>query len=282
MEPKAGLVKNEHGLEFVRIVSDDHKSYSDIYLYGGCVTSYVVEGVDYLFVRSDVTLDGSRTISGGLSHCWPQFGPGKLQRHGFARNVNWTIASQTSTALVLELRPNEYTKSMWDKNFLCTFTVSITNDKLDTSMKVENVGSNDAFDIQAALHSYLSVSSIDALRIEGSWKDRKYLNRLVGDNTLHAGEVCMEDRDVITIGEPYDRIYCGVNDPVLKDAGRGKSLSILNTKGYADTLIWNPYGNDEMGYKKFVCVESVKYDPVTLEGGKSWTGDMSLVVSNIV
>jgi len=55
----------------------------------------------------------------------------------------------------------------------------------------------------------------------------------------------------------------------------------LNTKGYVDTLIWNPYGNEEMGYKKFVCVESVKYDPVALEGGKSWIGDMSLVVSDI-
>mmetsp|Transcript_9729 Transcript_9729/g.17554 ORF Transcript_9729/g.17554 Transcript_9729/m.17554 type:complete len:301 (+) Transcript_9729:312-1214(+) len=280
MEPKAGVAKNEHGLEYVRLVSDDQKSYSDIYLYGGCVTSYVVDGVDYLFIRSDVTLDGSRTISGGLSHCWPQFGPGGLQRHGFARNVNWTVASQTSTTLVLELRPNEYTKSMWDRNFLCTFTVTIANDKLDTSMKVNNVG-KDAFDIQAALHSYLSVSSIDALRIEGSWKNREFLNRLVGDNTLHVGEKRTETRDVITIEEPYDRIYCGVNDPVLKDGGRGKSLSILNTKGYVDTLIWNPYGNEEMGYKKFVCVESVKYDPVALEGGKSWTGAMSLVVSNI-
>jgi len=162
-----------------------------------------------------------------------QFGPGGLQRHGFARNVNWTVASQTSTTLVLELRPNEYTKSMWDRNFLCTFTVTIANDKLDTSMKVNNVG-KDAFDIQAALHSYLSVSSIDALRIEGSWKNREFLNRLVGDNTLHVGEKRTETRDVITIEEPYDRIYCGVNDPVLKDGGRGKSVSCPKL---ADTCI---------------------------------------------
>jgi glucose-6-phosphate 1-epimerase len=27
--------------------------------------------------------------SGGLPHCWPQFGPGEIQVHGFARNVDW-------------------------------------------------------------------------------------------------------------------------------------------------------------------------------------------------
>ena len=37
-----------------------------------------------------------------------------------------------------------------------------------------------------------------------------------------------------------------------------KKLSILNTAGYEDTVIWNPYGNEGMGFNNFVCVESVK------------------------
>jgi D-hexose-6-phosphate mutarotase len=53
-------------------------------------------------------------------------------------------------------------------------------------------------------------------------------------------------------------------------------LSVLNTEGWADTVIWNPYGNEGMGYNNFVCVESVKFDPVTLDGGASWTGVMAL------
>jgi len=31
-----------------------------------------------------------------------------------------------------------------------------------------------------------------------------------------------------------------------------------------------------MGYDEFVCVESVKFDPVSLEGNASWTGVMAL------
>jgi glucose-6-phosphate 1-epimerase len=55
-----------------------------------------------------------------------------------------------------------------------------------------------------------------------------------------------------------------------------KQLAVLNTAGWEDTVLWNPYGNEGMGFDNFVCVESVKFDPVTLEGGSSWTGDMAL------
>jgi len=116
-------------------------------------------------------------------------------------------------------------------------------------------------------------------------------------------------------------------------------LTVLNTAGYEDTVLWSPYGNEGMGYNNFVCVESVKvrqsarstpfsvsafidspiqktqyiqkyyfsfrgthpshcplrlqcnfvlgffliskFDPVTLEGGSSWTGDMSLVAGDV-
>ena len=90
-----------------------------------------------------------------------------------------------------------------------------------------------------------------------------------------------EDRDAITISEEYDRVYKGVSDPVLKDSGTGKALAVLNKAGWEDTVLWNPYGDEGMGYNSFVCVESVKFDPVTLDGGSSWTGDMALKSSDL-
>jgi len=45
--------------------------------------------------------------------------------------------------------------------------------------------------------------------------------------------------------------------------------------------MWNPYGDEGMGFNNFVCVESVKFDPVTLEGGSSWNGDMALVPGDL-
>jgi glucose-6-phosphate 1-epimerase len=272
----AGMMKNSDGLEFIQLVHPNGST-SQIYLLGGVVTSYCdADGTEFIAVRPDAKMDGSKPISGGLSHCWPQFGPGAIQQHGFARNINWTVKDVTDTSCVLELAPSDYTKAMWDKDFLCTFSVSLEADQLSTKMLVENKGA-ESFDFQAALHSYFTVSSLENLEIAGSFAGKQFLNKLAGDG----GEMQTEEREVIKISEEYDRVYAGVNDPVLKDTGTGKSLWVLNTAGWEDTVLWSPYGNEGMGYNNFVCVESVKFDPVTLSGGSSWTGDMALKPSSL-
>jgi glucose-6-phosphate 1-epimerase len=58
-------------------------------------------------------------------------------------------------------------------------------------------------------------------------------------------------------------------------------LAVLNTEGWEDTVVWNPYGNEGMGFNQFVCVESVKFDPVSLGGGEKWSGVMALKPSKI-
>ena len=201
-----------------------------------------------------------------------QFGPGEIQQHGFARNVNWTVKSSTDTTVELEMLPDDYTKAMWDKEFACTFSVSLGDNQLNTKMLVKNTGSEGSFDFQAALHSYFTVSSLENLEITGSFEGKEFLNKMVGDG----GEMQTEDRSAITITEEYDRVYKGVNDPVLKDSGSGKALNVINEAGWEDTVIWNPYGNEGMGFNEFVCVESVKFDPVTLLAGGSWEGVLNL------
>jgi glucose-6-phosphate 1-epimerase len=173
------------------------------------------------------------------------------------------------------MKPSDYTKAIWDKEFVCTFTVDLEEDQLKTKMHVENKGA-ESFDFQAALHSYFTVSSLDNLEITGSFAGKEFLNKMV-----NGGEMQTEDREIITISEEYDRVYKGVNDPVLKDAGTGKALSIVNSAGWEDTVIWNPYGSEAMGFNNFVCVESVKFDPVSLAGSSSWVGDMALKPSKL-
>jgi len=275
-DAKAGLLTNEEGLEYVKLVHPDTGASSEIYLLGGVVTSYMADGVEYVAVRPDAKMDGSKPISGGLSHCWPQFGPGAIQQHGFARNEKWTVKSMTDTTVELELAPSDSTKAMWDKEFLCTFSVSLDDAQLTTKMLVDNKG-EESFEFQAALHSYFTVSSLENLEITGSFEGKEFLNKMVGDE----GEMQTEKRAAITISEEYDRVYKGVNDPVLKDSGTGKALSVLNTAGWEDTVLWNPYGDEGMGFNNFVCVESVKFDPVTLAGGESWTGDMALKADSL-
>ena len=222
----AGLMKNDQGLEYVKLLSDNGSS-AEVYLYGGVVTSYKdSDETEFIAVRPDAKMDGSKPISGGLSHCWPQFGPGAIQQHGFARNFNWSVKDMSDTMVELELAPSDYTKAIWDKEFLCTFTVTIEDDQLKTKMFVENKGA-DAWDFQAALHSYFTVSSLENLEISGSFEGKQFLNKLVGE-----GEIQTEERSSIKITEEYDRVYMGVNDPILKDAGTGKTVSTIQGLKY--------------------------------------------------
>lgn len=82
-----------------------------------------VAGYDYLFVRPDAKFDGSKPISGGLPHCFPQFGPGVIQQHGFARNLEWSIVDSTPSSVSLKLTNNEQTMAMWPHPFECNYKV---------------------------------------------------------------------------------------------------------------------------------------------------------------
>jgi glucose-6-phosphate 1-epimerase len=73
----SGLMTNAEGLEYVKLVHPDSGASSEIYLLGGVVTSFKDgEGTEFIAVRPDAKMDGSKPISGGLSHCWPQVSDG--------------------------------------------------------------------------------------------------------------------------------------------------------------------------------------------------------------
>ena len=74
----------------VELLDPSTKEKATVHSSGACVTSYVTgAGYDVLFRRPDAVFDGSKPISGGVPLCWPQFGPGDIQQHGFARNLKW-------------------------------------------------------------------------------------------------------------------------------------------------------------------------------------------------
>ena len=88
------------------------KASATVYPFGATVTSYKSPH-EVLFVRPDAKMDGSKPISGGIPHCFPQFGPGAIPQHGFARNLVWTVASKSEKDITLELSENDETMKMW-------------------------------------------------------------------------------------------------------------------------------------------------------------------------
>jgi len=245
------------------------------YPFGACVTSYVKGGKDALMVRPDAKMDGSKPISGGIPFCFPQFGPGAIQQHGFARNMVWDIAEQTDgdePTIVFKLSDDEYSRGMWDYAFEATYTVTLGTDSLDTTFKVVNTGDK-PFDFTAALHSYWSISGISNIKIAGGFEGASYLNKMVDPPATSLGT-----SGTIEITEETDAVYQGVSGAVeLLDTGADSKLTI-KSEGWADTVLWNPYGNEGMGFDSFVCIECAKaLEPITVAPSAEWVGKMDVI-----
>ena len=93
------VVDGKSGSPLVRLTHPVGSS-AEIYLHGAVVTSWKqASGDEVLYVRPDAVFDKSKPISGGIPHCFPQFGPGAIQQHGFARNLDWVRISVRSSFL---------------------------------------------------------------------------------------------------------------------------------------------------------------------------------------
>ncbi|KAJ4965179.1 hypothetical protein NE237_017028 [Protea cynaroides] len=250
---------------------------AEIYLFGGCITSWkVASGKDLLFVRPDAKFDGKKPISGGIPHCFPQFGPGTIQQHGFARNVNWSIADFSNVkgnpTITLELRDGPYSRSMWDFSFQALYRVTLNPKSLSTELTIKNTDTK-PFSFNSALHTYFrgSITGASVKALKGC----KTLNKDPDPNNPVEG---IEERDVITFPGYVECIYLNAPNEVELYNGLGDTIFLKNTN-WSDCVLWNPHLQMEHCYKDFVCVENAKIGKVQLEPEQSWVAEQHLSIS---
>ncbi|KAH7839887.1 hypothetical protein Vadar_009994 [Vaccinium darrowii] len=258
------------------VLTSPHGSEAELYLFGGCVTSWKVANKDLLFVRPDAVFNGQKPISGGAPHCFPQFGPGPMQQHGFARNMNWSLVDshdvEGNPVVTLELKDGPYSRSMWDFSFQAIYKVILDAKSLSTELVITNTDKK-PFSFSTALHTYFHASvkgaSVRGLRgCKTLNKDPDPKNPLVGK----------EERDVVTFPGFVDCVYLEAPDELLLDNGLGDKISIQNSN-WTDAVLWNPHLQMEACYKDFVCVENAKIGKVQLEPEQSWTATQLLSVA---
>ncbi|XP_015964157.1 putative glucose-6-phosphate 1-epimerase [Arachis duranensis] len=259
------------------VLTSPSGSEAEIYLYGGCVTSWKLPtGKDLLFVRPDAVFNKKKPISGGIPHCFPQFGPGSIQQHGFARNMDWTVADSENVegdpVVTLELKDDSYSRAMWDFGFHALFKVTLNSKSLSTELKVKNTD-NKAFSFTTALHTYFS-ASVSGASVKGL-KGCKTLNKDPDPKNPVEGT---EERDVVTFPGFVDCIYLGAPDELQLDNGLGDLISVKNTN-WSDAVLWNPHLQMEACYKDFVCVENAKIESVQLEPEQTWTAVQHLSIA---
>lgn len=270
------IEEGEGGLPKV-VLSTSTGSQAEIYTFGACVTSWKLSSdKDLLFVRPDAVFNGKKPISGGLPHCFPQFGPGPIQQHGFARNSTWSIVGSDNVAgspsVIFELKDNEYTRGIWDHGFLAIYKVSLEPTQLSTKLVVKNTDSK-PFSFTTALHTYFRASITEVL-VKGL-KGCVSLNKDPDPmNPIRS----VENREDVNFPGFVDCIYLNAPQELLLINGLGDKISIRN-KNWPDAVLWNPHLNAPAAYKDFVCVENAKIDsPATLQPGEEWEAEQVLSI----
>jgi len=217
--------------------------------------------------------------------CFPRFGPSEdMQQHGFARNLDWEIASTSADPqpddrdpeVQLVLSDNDYTREMWPYKFKVIYSVSLHGETLRTDMRVINEDDK-PFTFTAALHSYFEVAGIDKAAVVGL-KGKTYLDKVKdAENPPKAPDT----NEVVKFKGPVDSVYLDAGDYVELDVGTGAAVGITSD-GWKDAVVWSPWTAMENCYKEFCCVErGVCAEPVTVEAGKSWRGTMDLSVVDL-
>lgn len=259
------------------VLASPYGSEADIYLFGACLTSWKIpNGKDLLFVRPDAVFNGQKPISGGIPHCFPQFGPGPMQQHGFARNMNWSLVDSESVegnpVVTFELRDNSYSRSMWDFSFQALYKVILDSTSLSTELTVKNMDKK-PFSFSTALHTYFR-ASVTGAAVRGL-KGCKTLNKDLDPKNPREGA---EERDVVTFPGFVDCIYLNAPNELSLENGLGNKILIKNTN-WSDAVLWNPHLQMEACYKDFVCVENAKIKEVQLEPEQSWIATQQLSIA---
>ena len=251
-------------------------------LFGGQVLSWTpAGGKEWLYLSERAVFDGATPIRGGVPVCFPQFASqGTLPKHGFARTRQWAVSEQRAgedfAILVLRLEDDPSTRELWPHAFALELTIAVEDNRLDLELEVDITGET-PFAFTGALHTYLRVSEVEEIAVEGLY-GFNYID------TAAAGTVRRESGERLVLESEVDRIYCQVSRPVLvRDARR--SLGI-NTTDLPDVVVWNPWeirsaeisDMPDDGFRRMICIEAaVAEKALELAPGKQWWGRQTLV-----
>ncbi|MFZ5523655.1 MAG: D-hexose-6-phosphate mutarotase [Pseudomonadota bacterium] len=222
------------------------------------------QAVPVVWLSRDAKLAVGKSIRGGAPVCWPWFGAHASESgfpgHGFARTVPWQVVESGSepdgaTRLTLRLMESDKTRAQWPHDSRLDLTV-IVGETLRMELVTENTGTV-GFVIGEALHTYLQVSDIGAVRVTGL-DGCDYWDK-VGSSTLR------KQSGAIAFSGETDRVYINTAAACVIEDEKLKRRIHINKSGSLSTVVWTPWTEKAAkmgdmgqpdGWREMVCVES--------------------------
>jgi glucose-6-phosphate 1-epimerase len=238
------------------------------------------DGQEQLYLSPRAVMDGRAAIRGGVPVCFPQFnmrvlGQSALSKHGFVRNMAWTVVAREPRRVRLELASNEATVAIWPYEFRTGVELSLEPNSLCISMDVVNTG-KEMFPFAVVLHTYLHVSDIQEATLSGL-EGCAYWDAVKDAKEPQARS---KDDAPLQFGLETDRVYANAPRQLqLADASRIRRIT--HSHSLPDTVVWNPgealcaqlADMPAQGWRQMLCVEAACIEqPVRLQPGVHWQG----------
>jgi glucose-6-phosphate 1-epimerase len=210
---------------------------------------------------------------------------GTLPKHGFVRNMPWQLLGNDAhaTSQVFELKANDATRSIWPVDFRVLLTVDLQVHQLKISLRVENLGDK-PLTFTGALHTYLAVSAIDQVCLQGQAKQAEW------DAVQDTHQTCSGQ---LQFDAEFDRVYDVATTPstpsteakseqavptwILQEGAQ--TLSISQSNAWGQSVVWNP-GPEKTaqlkdmptnGFQHMLCVEAARVNtPIEVPAFQSW------------
>ncbi|CAF0769325.1 unnamed protein product [Rotaria sp. Silwood1] len=269
------------GFPALRLTNSSGSASVEVLLYGAHVLSWTVHNKQILFLSDKAIFEPGKSIRGGIPIVWPQFGPGPLPQHGFARVKTWQLGKTNTNGDVsidLHLSQDEDTLKVWPHKFNLILTIRLSEKSLYQELTVNNQD-NQTFEFTALFHSYFTVDDIKTTKISG-------LNNVTYMDKVDGGKTKTETNKVIEFTSETDRVY--------KDGGKNGNpilindyMQVIGSSTMSDIVIWNPWQEKakaavdigEHNFSKYVCVEVGHVnDAVKLDKNQSWKGSHEITL----
>jgi glucose-6-phosphate 1-epimerase len=249
----------------------------DVALVGAQVLRWLRSGKDVLWTASAPKYAAGQPVRGGVPLVFPWFGDHpddpKLPAHGFARNHTWQLVHANDTPeVVLELRDDDATRSMWPHAFRLRLSVQL-GERLRLGLTIENTGEA-PFSCEQALHTYFSVGDVATASVHG-------LEGVACTEQASEPEAKWDTKQPLRFRAETDRIFQGVPDRLELRAPALSRTVVLQTTGVKSAIVWNPWPGkttklSQMApddWQRFCCIESanVRDAAVTIAPGESHT-----------
>lgn len=258
-------------------IKNEHAKAS-ISLYGGHLLSFQPYDQPHpvIWLSDNAIYKWGKAIRGGVPICWPWFGDNsqypQQPAHGFARISFWEIgdinnldngATQIDLQMPCQSACQNYQSVAGHFNvtlnirFIIGEQLQIILSSINRSKKKQSISN--------ALHTYLQISHIEHVTIEGL-DNVTYLDKMADNQAIiQQGE--------LQLFQETDRIYLDTEQSIhLLDPGYKRKI-VISKQNARSTVIWNPWNekskamNDmpENGWSSMVCIEAANAASNTIQ-----------------